>query len=555
MGVNMLGLVQGADALGGGLQSGYYGAIGNAVARNLAQQKQTSETNLQGAQANYFNGRNQTAQNVAQTRADGMGAVAGARTQAQMNIASMVAAGKLPQELAGQTPEAARGLIRQMDSLNPNSRLESSIYGSSPEGLPGTSSPAGSSAGGPGQAYLDPSSGGINFAPPGQQPSQAGLGGSAPANLPPSPTGGFGTSVPPAMSQGGLPAPQRSFMVPGVGAGAPMIGGVSGIGGSGGNPMPSGSSPAPAGIPSAVTSPLQNPQASGGAPMPPPSAAGNPFSPSPVALSIANRNNAQAQYTSGARTTLAGDQGARMLAEANLAIQNGKLVDAKTREVVPEAEAEIRLRNSQASAATANANSLPGFRAGLIANGATTANSNLIRSNTYAATQPIIAGADASRAASYGQGVNQTGQYQQGMLGVNQFRAANPAGRPGMLPSGMTQQQDAALARESQSNIDSSNTLAHMLQNNTDAKGNALGDGDKPRIQQQIQSLQDRNAEINRRRSQVMPMPIQGVGSQVPAGASAPYAPPLPGFSPNLPGASRPAASRRGKLNLSNFMP
>jgi len=239
------------------------------------------------------------------------------------------------------------------------------------------------------------------------------------------------------------------------------------------------------------------------------------------------------------------DQGKKALADAGLAGSQGRFYDVKTGLEVPEANADIRLKTAQASSANANAATLPGYRSGLIQNGQTVAGADLTRANTYAQTQPVIAGADASRAAAYGKAVNQTGTYQQGILAARQQVGAN-----GKLPNGFTPQQDQSLAKEGQQNVTNAAMLAHEIQTKTSGSGAALNSNDLALKAGQVKSLQDRNAEINSRRSRVLPMPVSSGGmTPVPAANLGP----LPTFSPNLPGANRPQPGK--KLNLHAFMP
>lgn len=216
---------------------------------------------------------------------------------------------------------------------------------------------------------------------------------------------------------------------------------------------------------------------------------------------------------------------AQKLAQAGLYQSQGNLYDVRTKMQVPMDQAQIRLRTAQAGAANANAQSLPAFRAGLVANGATTAGANVLNANAHQ------------------QSVQQQGVYQQGLLGLGSDRNAVAQGNlglatakyqhpmitggKGLLPSGLTNSEDRMLAQESQKNVASAAGASSALRSGK-LNGTELTDADRAQLRLQIQNAQQRNAEINQRRSTLAPMPIQSVGSRVPAGTRTPYAPPLP---------------------------
>ena len=172
------------------------------------------------------------------------------------------------------------------------------------------------------------------------------------------------------------------------------------------------------------------------------------------------------------------------MASAGLRASQGKFFDARTNEVVPLAQAKMALDQAQTGKANMDTQTLPGFRQGLINNGATTADANASRAATYGQTEPIIAGAAATRA-------NAGADYQQGMRGAK-----------GLLPNGFSPSQDDALAKESLGNVQNAARIQHMINTGFAADGKtALAPGEKQMYSQQVQSLQQRNAEINRRRA------------------------------------------------------
>ena len=203
------------------------------------------------------------------------------------------------------------------------------------------------------------------------------------------------------------------------------------------------------------------------------------------------------------------------MATANLRGSQGKFYDARTNEVVPMAQAKILLDNAQAGKANMDTQTLPGFRQGLINNGATTADANARRATTYGQTEPIIAGADMTRA-------NADADYKQGILGVRQRAEGGAGGGPkGLLPNGYNAAQDDALAKESLANVQNAARIQHMINTGLSADGKTnLSPGEKQMYSQQVQSLQQRNAEINRRRG-------AGTEGQAPSSSGA-YSGPVP---------------------------
>ena len=481
MGVNLLGVTQGLNDAAQGLQSGYYGAIGSVIARNLAQQKQSSETNLQTAQGKYFTGRNQTAQDVAKTRADGLDAAAGTRSDAQVKIAGMIAAGKIPQEYGGQPADVTRAYIRSLDAANPSGQLERNIYGGSSEGMSG----AGNS-GGIGTAGLNPMD-------PTQMTFTPQSGGGMPPVSPSAP-GGV-----PGMTPG-------MFTLPGGAPSAPRVSGPN-LPGAGGPMMPQGGGPvaqtvpplAPSVIPG--TNPGMNTVGIPGAGPGMPSAAvqgapapKNPFAIPPVAQSVIGKNNAQtANFTANKTLTdlksqfypkLTLSEIADNAAKAGLAISQTGLVDVQTGLAPSLAQAKIKLDGAVGTALGQNAN-----------------------------TNSKNADTNASRALTYATGVAQTGTYQQGQLGLGysrlaiaqqeadtaKARAATAGG--GLLPNGMTKTEDLRQANQQLANEQKAAGLQHMLDSGKGPDGKtALTGDDQVMMNHQIKSLQDLNTEIHGKR-------------------------------------------------------
>jgi len=422
-----LGIAQGLGALGSGLSGGYYGAMGTVFNRNLQTMAAQSEANLKNAQSQYFSGRNNTAQGVADTRANGAVASAGLRSQAQIKVAAMAAEGRVPANFAGQDPYTTRALIHKFDQLSSDGSsggLEQSLYGTTGEGLPGMDG-----QGMAGQGINTPGMGGA-FAPyagptspmgapqPGMPPAAPGMAPAAPGGFGSGGGGSFASMggppppVPGAPPQAPMPGPdvQPPLMSP-QGPGAPPQG-------PGGPPQGPGGPPQGPGVP-----PLRN-----------------PFNVPPLTAARIGNLTATTDLTAikaGMYPQLTLSRVQENMATANLRGSQGKFYDARTNEVVPMAQAKILLDNAQAGKANMDTQTLPEFRQGLIQNGATTAGANASRAATYGQVAPIDAEANATRA-------NSGADYQQGMLSVAQQNAntrASGTGAGGQINTQVNQQQ------------------------------------------------------------------------------------------------------------------
>ncbi len=279
MAISTLGLTQALTAAGQDYNSSYLNAYGTVYSRNLAAQKQASESKLQAAQSNWYNGRNQTAQDVASTRAAAMGSVATIKAgtvQAQMRDNALKA---LPGDLANlyyEQPETVKAYTDAFDRQNGTSFSSSLFPGM---GGPPASSPASSSspASGPGAPQFNPITSTLGPAPMGSPGvSQTGVPGAPPApasfsapgvglsgmgrNTAPAPmiTGVSPALPPPSGLVGNMPAASPS--APSSGGFGGSLSGLSGMTPSGVSPtLPPPSVPIGTSAPAGSAPPLVNP--------------------------------------------------------------------------------------------------------------------------------------------------------------------------------------------------------------------------------------------------------------------------------------------------------
>ncbi len=428
MAVNLLGLTQGLNDAAQGVQSGYFNALANVRNYGLAQQKQASESGLQAAQADYFSGRNQSAQDVAATRAAAMGSAATIKAGTAQAAQRDKALTALPGDLANlyyQQPETVKAFTDAYDRQNGTS-LTSSLFPGMGASTPGSVSPAlppPAAAQAPGVQGLPP----MSLSVPGV--GLSGMGMSA-APVPPI-TGGSPALPPPSGSVSGLPAPSNA-----PAAAVPLIA----ASGSPTLPPPSG----PVGNAPPLVNPLQAP---------------------PLVAARANSLNASAglnQLKAQFYPNLTQSQINDNLGKAGLMTAQGRFYDAKTKEEVPMDQAKIALDHSLAYQAAQNGSTLPAYRQGLIQNGQT------------------VAGAAVTRANADQQNVNQNGAYQQGELNLGAGRLGVSQGELSLntqkyLSAGVTGGKNGGMtSQQYQQIIDKNNATKNQILTAHDAQGNQI---------------------------------------------------------------------------------
>ena len=229
----------------------------------------------------------------------------------------------------------------------------------------------------------------------------------------------------------------------------------------------------------------------------------NPFKVSPVAESIINKNNATAnKFTSAADLMdiktqmypkLTVSQISENLAKAGLFSSEGKFYDVRTGEVVRMDDAKIGLEAAQGKAL------------------ATNAGANAYKADVYGRTQPVIAaadatragadvtraGADVSKAASYAKSVDNTGQYQSGMLGIDHEKITAAAGVAKDAKNAFTFSNGLAMDKQSMANEAEGHRLREILVSGKREDGTPLSFQDRTELKSMISSRQAGNNKYN----------------------------------------------------------